>query len=263
MGEPVIVTVDGENYMDYPEIICFINPKHASYPLKIEWLKKRFKEGLKIRTAYLEGQKRAAGYIEYVPGKYAWRAVSAKDYMFIHCIYVTPNKFKNEGVGTKLVEECLKDAKKSGFLGAAVVTSSGPFMADKRLFVKNGFVEADKDELVGMDLLVKKFKKGLLPRFNDWKKQLKKYKGLNIVYSRQCPWVARLIEEIRASGLDKDVKIHEIKTASEAQKAPSLYGTFNLIYDGKLLADRYVSLTRYKNILKNIGTKMRNTGKKV
>jgi hypothetical protein len=43
--------------------------------------------------------------------------------------------------------------------------------------------------------------------------------------------------------------IIEIKTAKQAQKAPSLYGIFNLIYNGKLLSDRYISTTRFLNII--------------
>ncbi|MCP4751421.1 MAG: hypothetical protein GY866_11040 [Proteobacteria bacterium] len=49
------------------------------------------------------------------------------------------------------------------------------------------------------------------------------------------------------------------KNAEDAQKAPSLYGVFNLIYKGKLLADRNISITRFKNIVKKeiIGSKVR------
>ena len=81
--------------------------------------------------------------------------------------------------------------------------------------------------------------------------ELEKYQGMNIVYSKQCPWVARSIAEIE-SILKKekfDVKTTELKTAKETQNGPSVYGVFNLIYNGKLLADRYISTTRFKNIL--------------
>ena len=36
----------------------------------------------------------------------------------------------------------------------------------------------------------------------------------------------------------------------EAKNAPSGYGVFNLLHDGKLLEDHYLSATRFKNILK-------------
>ncbi|MFH2107747.1 MAG: hypothetical protein ABII93_03680 [Chrysiogenia bacterium] len=38
----------------------------------------------------------------------------------------------------------------------------------------------------------------------------------------------------------------------QAQETPSLCGVFTLIYNGKVLADRYISATRLANILKNV-----------
>lgn len=246
-----IVNIDRTNVEKFPEVICFINPKNKSYPAKIAWLKARFAEGLHIRLLYVEGKKRAAGFIEYVPGENAWRAISASQYMFIHCLYVYPNENKKKGYGSLLIHECITDAIKNDFAGVAVVVSSGSFMADSRLFLKNGFISIQNDGS-GNELLVKSLKAFPLPTFKDCQSQLKTYQGLHIVYSKQCPWVVRLIEEIRASEINEKhaVKFTELKTPAEAQNAPSLYATFNLILNGKLLADRYISLTRFKNILK-------------
>ena len=101
-------------------------------------------------------------------------------------------------------------------------------------------------------LLVKQFKDGPPPSINNWEAELKKYSGLTMIYSKQCPWVVRFIEEskpiLAKEGLKCDVI--ELKSASQAQKAPSLYSSFNLIHNGKLLADRYISTTRFMNILK-------------
>ena len=100
--------------------------------------------------------------------------------------------------------------------------------------------------------MVKKFKEGPLPSLNNSESELKKYKGLTIIYSKQCPWVARFMEEFKPLLDEKgfDPKIIELKNHTEAQKAPSVYGVFNLIYNGKLLADRYISTTRFLNIVK-------------
>jgi hypothetical protein len=130
------------------------------------------------------------------------------------------------------------------------MTSDKAFMANKDLFLKNGYEivsEPGKDHL-----MMKQFKEGPLPSLNDWESELKKYSGLTILYSRQCPWVARFIEEVKPVLEEEKLKpkIIEIKNAEEAQKAPSLYSVFNLIYDGKLLADRYISTTRFKNIVR-------------
>jgi hypothetical protein len=77
-------------------------------------------------------------------------------------------------------------------------------------------------------------------------------KGWSIVYSRQCPWVARFIEEARPvfEKFNLRPRITELETPAQAQRAPSPYGVFSLIHDGRLLADRYISTTRLANILK-------------
>ena len=99
--------------------------------------------------------------------------------------------------------------------------------------------------------MVKNLKDGPTPKFNDWERQLSKYQGLNIVYSYQCPWVARSINELIETAKEKGLKIKttELKNAKEAQNAPSVYSVFNLIYNGKILADHYISNKRFQNII--------------
>jgi len=246
-----IVSINAENFAEHPGAICFINPKNSSFPLKIEWIKQRLSEGLRIKLLYTENRKKVAGFIEYVPGEFAWRAVSASGYMFIHCVWIYPNENKNKGLATRLIEECIEDARQNNCNGVAVVTSKNAFMANSSLFVKNGFREIANDS-AGNELLVFTIKEGTLPVINDWKKQLTAFQGLHIIYSKQCPWVARMVEEIKELELAKKLglQITELKTPADAQNAPSLYSIFNLINNGKLLADRYISITRFNNILK-------------
>jgi hypothetical protein len=246
-----IIPVNQSNLAAHPQAICFINPKHPTYRLKAEWLAERFQEGLRIKLAYAEGEKRPAGFIEYVPGEKCWRAVSAPGTLFIHCIWVNSVKHKNKGLGSMLLNDCLKDAEQNGFTGVAAMTSSGSFMADRTLFEKNGF-RVSAASPPHHELMVKQLKPGPLPAFNDWKSELSKYQGLHIVYSRQCPWVARFVSETGNTLQKKGIgcTITELKTPEEAQTAPSPYAVFNLIYDGRLLADHYISETRLMNILR-------------
>lgn len=232
-----------------------MNPQHEGYQIKLEWLKKWFSEGLRIKLLYVENESKPVGFIEYVPGEFAWRAVDAKDQMFIHCLWVSPNKYKNKGYGSLLIDDCVQDAKKEGRCGVAVVTSEGSFMAGKALFLKNGFRSVAKAD-PSFELMMKPLKKGPLPKLNDWKKQLSKYEGLNIVYANQCPWVARSVGELCEIAEKKGwkPKVTELKTAKQAQNAPSPYAVFNLVHDGRLLADHYISKTRFLNILKKIHT---------
>ena len=244
-----IVTLTPGNYTEYG-CRCFLNPKHEGHLKKLAWLKERFAEGLTIKHLFIEGEKKPIGFIEYVPGEYAWRSVNASGYMFIHCIWINPNEYKKKGNGFLLVKECINDARKEGSYGVAVVTSSGPHMAGKELFSKNGFEVVEAADR--FELLVLKLKEGSLPSFTGWQQQLGRYQGLNIIYSNQCPWVARSIPElaeiIRKNGLK--LIITELETAKQAQNAPSIYSVFNLVYDGKLITDHYVSNTRFLNILK-------------
>lgn len=252
MDKIKVVNLTHKTMPQYPPK-CFLNPKNEGYQIKREWLKKRFSEGLKIKQLYSEKERKCIGFIEYVPGEYAWRAVDAKGYTFIHCIWVSPNKYKGKGYGSLLIKECMNDAKKAGNLGVAVITSEGPFMAGKSLFLKNGFECVDMVDPFA--LLVYPFIKGPLPKFKNWEKQLKTYEGLHIVYSNQCPWVARSIKELTDVAKEKGLTltITELKTAEKAQNAPSLYATFNVVYNGNLLVDHYISKKRFCNIIdKNV-----------
>ena len=243
-----IIEITEDNLALHPGAICFINPRNEYYKLKVEWLKKQWKNGVKIKLLYIEGEKSPKGFIEYVPGEFCWRPVDAHGYMFIHCIWTNGKKYQHMGLGRQLIGEAEKDA--SGMNGVAVLTSDNSFMSDKRIFLKTGYRiidESGKDQL-----LVKSFGDNPLPVINKSGNTLEHHKGLTIIFSKQCPWVARFIEEVKPV-LEKEKlepEIIELRTYEEAHKAPSAYGVFNLIYNGKILADRYISTTRFINIIK-------------
>jgi hypothetical protein len=249
MKETKIITVNKKNISEH-QPTCFLNPSHVGFQIKEKWLLDRFSEGMKIKLLYLEGEKKPVGFIEYVPGEYAWRAVDAPGYMFIHCIWISKNKYKEMGYASQLIKECDKDAKDGNMNGVAVITSEGPFMAGKDVFLKNGFKSITSVK-PSFELMVKSFNNEPGPEVKDWESQLSRYKGLNIIYSKQCPWVVRFMVEVEDIIKKEDLKINitELKKPKDAQNAPSFYATFNFIYNGKLLADHYISTTRFKNII--------------
>jgi hypothetical protein len=250
MSDEIIINLDETNIDQYPPT-CFLNPKNEGYLIKCDWMKKRFSEGLIIKQLYLEKGRKCNGFIEYIPGENAWRAIDAPGYMFIHCIWITPNNVKHKGYGSKLIEECIKDAEKQGKNGVAVITSEGSFMAGKDIFLKNGF-KSIQTAKPSFELMIKPFNDSPVPKFKNWEGQLKKYQGLNIIYSNQCPWVARSIKELKevAKKNKLEMKVTEIKTAEQAQNAPSIYAIFNIVNNGKILADHYISSRRFENIIK-------------
>lgn len=247
--KPTVVTLTPENAATYG-CPCFMNPKHEGHLTKLRWLDNRFAEGLTIKLLYPASERKPVGFIEYVPGEFAWRAVDAEGWIFIHCIWVSPNKHKSKGYGSLLIREAIEDAKKEKKLGVAVLASEGSFMAGKDIFAANRFDIVDTAETPFL-LMAKSLKKGPVPKLCDYRKQLGKYKGLCAVYSPQCPWVARSVHELSevAQKAGVAMKFIELKTAKSAQNAPSLYGVFSLVYNGRLLADHYISSTRFRNIL--------------
>ena len=122
-------------------------------------------------------------------------------------------------------------------------------MAGKNVFLKNGFRQigaADRFQLV-----IHRLKNGSEPHFRDISGNLKKYQGLHIVYSPQCPMLPKCVNDLSEMAAEHDLKLKVtiLRTASEAQNAPSYYGVFSLIWNGRL-SDHYVSKGRFKNILR-------------
>jgi ribosomal protein S18 acetylase RimI-like enzyme len=245
-----IVTVDAEN-VDEERFFCYKSkPKTEGYRRKLAWLRERFAEGMRLKIVY-EG-KRSVGFVEYIPGEYAWRAVEAAGYMVIHCLWVV-GKGKKKGYGSRLLEECVRDARASGLRGVAMVTSSGNWLAGKKLLLKNGFEPVDQAPPT-FDLLVKRFGDAPLPAFpTDWQERLARYgSGLTVVRSDQCPYIEKAIETILAAAADLGLQtqVVELESCREVQEsAPSAYGVFNVVYDGELVAYHWIGAKDLRRFL--------------
>lgn len=248
MEQVHLVNVTSENILA-EGIFCLKNEKYPGFKKKLEWLEKRFKEGLQllILKSWAGVQ---LGFIEFVPSEYSWRPVKSENSYFIHCLWVYPNKNQNKGYGNHLISGCIEAAKANKKDGVVVMTSDGPWMVKKELFLKHGFEQVDaKDRF---ELLVKKLNHSMpAPKFLDWEKNLKKYKGWNLIYADQCPMHQKSVEYLSevAAAYNIKLQIRKINQHSEVKQAPSGYGVYSLVYDGKLMADHYISKTRFKNIL--------------
>jgi len=117
-----IIAVDATNGAEYGFFCYRSKPKSEGYRRKLAWLGQRFSEGMKIKILYEKG--RPVGFIEYIPGEFAWRAVRAKNYVVIHCLWVV-GRGKGKGYGSRLLNDCVEDARKMQKHGVAMVTSSG------------------------------------------------------------------------------------------------------------------------------------------
>jgi hypothetical protein len=190
------------------------------------------------------------GFVEYIPGEYAWRAVHSKDYLVIHCLWVV-GKCKKKGYGTRLLDECIEHAQKIGKQGVAMVTSTGVWLADKKLLLKNGFAEVDQAP-PSFSLLVKQFDDGPLPAFpTNWDERARHLgDGLTILHSAQCPYIPDAVTIIADFFAKRNISTREIEltSAQEAQElSPSPYGLFGVVYNGELLSYHYLT---QKDLLK-------------
>ena len=247
MSNIQIIDVTPANVSEHG-VFCIKDPKADGFKKKIEWYSKTYEQGLRMKIAQNDNGEKI-GFIEYVPAEFAWRPVNVPGYMFIHCMFIYPNKNKNKGFGSALVKACEKDAKAIGKVGVAVMTSKGAWITNKSLFLKNGFEDVDKNGR--FELCIKKFDESApTPKLIKWQEQ-KTDSGWSLQYSDQCPWHAKAVEVMQDTAKKQkiDLKVSKINSSEEAQKMPTGFGVFNLLKDNKRIEDHYISKTRFENIL--------------
>ncbi len=68
----------------------------------------------------------------------------------------------------------------------------------------------------------------------------------------QCPMLAKSVHDLQETAREQRIflQVRKLKTAREAQAAPSIYSVFSLVRDGRLLVDHYISRTRFQNIIR-------------
>ncbi|MBN2548550.1 MAG: GNAT family N-acetyltransferase [Anaerolineales bacterium] len=237
-----IISVDASN-VDRQGFFCYMSkPKTPGYRQKRLWLEQRFAEGMKIKIIHEIGG-RKVGFIEYLPGEYAWRAVQAPGWLVIHCLWVV-GKGKGKGYGARLIQECLDDARQQGKQGVVMVASNRVWLAGPKIFLENGFVEVDQTP--PFQLLVYRLAPGADPTFpKDWEARAARYgEGFTVLRTPQCPYIenaASLVMET-AETLGAPARAVELQSADEVQRmSPSPYGVFAIVYNGRLLSYYYLT----------------------
>ncbi|HOU76470.1 MAG TPA: GNAT family N-acetyltransferase [Candidatus Dojkabacteria bacterium] len=223
---------------------------------KMKWLKERFKEGLTMQL--LDIKEGGRGYIEYIPGKYAFRAINAENYLVIHCLWVV-GKSQKQGFAKKLVEQCIEDAKKQKLDGIAILTSEKTWLIKKSFFEHLGFKSVTKTEDKIFNIMTLKFDdKAKDPSFcKDYEKKAKVgNKGFTVFYTHQCPYIDDAVEIVKKFAQKKNIPFQTIllNTAEEVRtKSPSPYGTFGIIYKDKLISYTYLLEKDLEKLITEIG----------
>ncbi len=243
-----IIDVNAENVNKYGFFCMRSKPKSDGYQNKLRWLKGRFKEGLKLKIIQENGRQK--GFIEYIPGKYTWRAINAKEYMVIHCFWIV-GKNKEKGFGSRLLDECIRDAKKLNLCGVVLVTSEKGWLPNKLFFEKKGFDLVD--EVGEFELMAQLFKGKIAPSFYDWQETAKEYNnGITVFKSDQCPFIQDGVINLKAAAheLGENVNIIELDDYDMAQqKSPTPFGVFTVIYNGEIITYHPETKNKFMKLL--------------
>jgi GNAT superfamily N-acetyltransferase len=235
-----IVTIEPGN-VGQNGFFCYKSkPKSAGYKQKLDWLAPRFGEGVRLKLLYHGG--RSAGFIEYAPAESAWRAVIAPGYMVIHCLWVV-GQAKEHGYASLLLKACLEEAQQAGCHGVVMVSSRDTWLAGSSLFLKNGFEIIDHAP-PSFELLVRRFGPTPEPAFpTNWEERLNRLgPGLTVVYAEQCPYMDLVVNHMLTKAAARGLSAQTLRLESSRQvqeMAPSAYGVFGLVYNGRLLTYHY------------------------
>jgi len=234
-----LIDVTADN-VEEKGFFCYMSKIEAEgYKRKLHWLKARFREGLCIKMYELPQR----GFIEYLPGEYAWRTVEAEGYMFIHCLWVV-GKSKGQGLGGRLLNSCIKEAREAGMHGVAMLTSEGNWLAGQDLLLQHGFKPAAQSP-PSFNLMVIKFDEAPPPvLLNNWDRKPEQFPhGLTVFRSDQCPYIDDAVQTTLSATqkLGIESRVIEMKTSADVRNlSPSPYGVFSIVYEGKVLSHHYL-----------------------
>lgn len=249
MAAPSLVRVTPDTVEETGFFCKMSGRKTEGYKRKRAWLDKRFSEGLEI--AMLGNGER--GMIETIPGTHCWRAIEAKDYLVIHCLWVV-GKSKGQGFAGLLLDDAEARARARGFKGLAAVASTGNWLMSPRILAKYGFEQVTEDPPYSIH--VKRFDASAAdPAFSGGYAEKAKAAGdgFTVFQTDQCPYLADAVKayEAYADAHGIALRIEHIETAKDVrEKMPSPYGAFGVVRDGKLFADHYLLL---KQIVQRAG----------
>lgn len=250
-----IIKIDHTNIAQ-EHICCAIgndkeNQKRAL--TKKDWLKKSFNDGLVFKRF----DNRGKIFIEYIPIEKAWKPVKGDNFMLINCLWVS-GQFKGKGLSTRLLDECINDAKLKKMNGITVVSSMKikPFLTDKNFYLKHGFEIVDSAKPY-FELLALKFNdKAKNPIFTENSKKgiCDNKNGFTFIFSNQCPFTEEYVGLLSQVCKDKKIPSKLIKLSSfeEAQQKGSPFGTLGIYYNGEFKTHELMPEKKFEKFIDEI-----------
>lgn len=233
-----ITTITHDN-IQKEGFFCFMSKrKNPGWKEKSDWLCEHFSQGLTLKKLQLPDR----GFIEYTDGEHAMRPVNAVGYTVIHCLWVV-GKSKGKGYAKALLDECIHDAKAKGKHGIAMIVSNIGYMKWKGFLQKFGFQSVDTAPHT-YELMALRFDNHPAPTFcGNWEEKAKVFgEGITIMKTSQCPYFYDFTNDLIELAATKKlhVKIIDLKTAADVRgKAPTPYGTYNVVINGEAVPIYY------------------------
>lgn len=237
--------------LEQEHICCAISDKKGENCVssKKAWLKDRIEEGLVFNKLDVRGKV----FIEYLPLEYAWVPITGDGYMYIDCLWVS-GKYKGQGYGDQLLEQCIEDSRKKGMKGLCALSSKKkmPFLSDPKYLKYKGFQVVDKAEPY-FELLYLPFEEGgEAPRFRDCAKDGRiEEKGWVLYYTNQCPHTEKyaplIAQQADAAGVP--FKLIKIQDRQQAQNAPAPFTTYSMFHDGVFVTNEILSEKKFEKLL--------------
>lgn len=237
-----IISINREN-IDREHIGCAISEKKGENCVgsKKAWMKERFADGLVFKRLDARGKV----LIEYIPAEKAWYPIRAEGYMHINCFWVS-GQYKGQGHSTRLLEECIADAKAQGKLGLTILsaTKKMPFLSDPKYLKHKGFQIADKAAPYYELWYLPFAPDAPVPAFRDNAKTGRTAEqGLVLYYTNQCPHTekyAPIFKEL-AEKRGNSFALHKLETLEQAQNAPCPFTSYSFYYNGEFVTNEILS----------------------
>lgn len=229
--------------LDAEHICCAISDKKGEpcVSSKKQWLRERMKEGL----VFLKLDVRGKVFIEYLPAEAAWAPIEAPGYLYIDCFW-TSGKYKGQGYGDALLEECIADGKAQGKAGLTVLSTKKkmPFFSDPSYLKYKGFMVADTCDPYYELLYLPFAADAFVPKFRpSVKKAAVPKDGWILYYTNQCPHTAKYVPVLENLAAERGIAFKSIRLDSReaAQNAPNPFTTYALFRDGAFVTNEIQS----------------------
>jgi N-acetylglutamate synthase-like GNAT family acetyltransferase len=233
------LTLDLKNISEQ-HICCGFSDKKCAegYQKKKDWLKNEFKNGYK----FFKLDERGKVFIEYVPIEHSWLPLVGQNLMVVNCFWVS-GKFKKQGHGKRLLEECKNDARINGMDGILAVSSDKkrPFMSDPKFLKLQGFEIVDEADPYFKLWFLRLNEKSETPRFKESAKRGRcdDNDGIKVYYSDTCPFNDFYINvhtKEYAKKHNLPIDIHHITSKEQALKELPIPWLINSVfYKGELV----------------------------